>query len=231
MLVEQARALFAPSGDDDPAHARRMLSVQTPDVLVDVLVPVLVDRARAEAPGITVRFRPESLEGTSALRDGDLDLEVGVIDRPEPEMRVQPLVDLRPIGLVRPGHPLLDGPVTPDRFAAADHLVVSRPGRTRGPIDDRLAELGLTRRVVAVVPGFSASVQLACGGDVVCLGVAGPTENVAAVFARRDLRPVEIPLRLDPVRLGMAWHPRHDADRAHRWLRDQVRARLAPAPT
>lgn len=37
----------------------------------------------------------------------------------------------------------------------------------------------------------------------------------------------EVPLRLPPLRLGLAWHPRHDADPAHAWLRRTVRELLA----
>lgn len=33
------------------------------------------------------------------------------------------------------------------------------------------------------------------------------------------LRTFEIPFPLSPLPFGMAWHPRHDADPAHTWLR------------
>ncbi|MET8802033.1 hypothetical protein [Streptomyces sp. NPDC004546] len=33
----------------------------------------------------------------------------------------------------------------------------------------------------------------------------------------------EIPLPLPAVEVGFAWHPRHDADPAHAWLRGCVR--------
>jgi DNA-binding transcriptional LysR family regulator len=33
----------------------------------------------------------------------------------------------------------------------------------------------------------------------------------------------DVPLPLPPLRLGLAWHPRHDADPAHAWLRGAVR--------
>ncbi|SHL28994.1 hypothetical protein SAMN05443637_12385 [Pseudonocardia thermophila] len=46
------------------------------------------------------------------------------------------------VGVAAAGHPLTAGPVTPESFAAANHLGVSRRGRVRGPVDDRLAELG-----------------------------------------------------------------------------------------
>jgi DNA-binding transcriptional LysR family regulator len=37
----------------------------------------------------------------------------------------------------------------------------------------------------------------------------------------------EVPLRLPPLDLGLAWHPRHEADPAHAWLRRTVRELLA----
>jgi DNA-binding transcriptional LysR family regulator len=40
----------------------------------------------------------------------------------------------------------------------------------------------------------------------------------------------EVPLRLPPLEVGLAWHPRHDADPAHAWLRGVVRELLAEWP-
>ncbi|MGC5413064.1 LysR family transcriptional regulator, partial [Streptomyces sp. DT225] len=37
------------------------------------------------------------------------------------------------------------------------------------------------------------------------------------------LRTFEIPFPLPPLAFGMAWHPRHDADPAHAWLRQCFR--------
>jgi DNA-binding transcriptional LysR family regulator len=34
----------------------------------------------------------------------------------------------------------------------------------------------------------------------------------------------DLPLALPPVHVEMLWHLRHDADPAHRWLREQVLA-------
>jgi DNA-binding transcriptional LysR family regulator len=38
----------------------------------------------------------------------------------------------------------------------------------------------------------------------------------------------ELPLTLAPVHVEMLWHLRHDADPAHRWLREQMQAAVAP---
>jgi DNA-binding transcriptional LysR family regulator len=37
-----------------------------------------------------------------------------------------------------------------------------------------------------------------------------------------DLRVLEPPLELAPYAVLQLWHPRHEADAGHRWLRQQV---------
>ncbi|GHA93474.1 hypothetical protein GCM10010512_26170 [Streptomyces thermoviolaceus subsp. thermoviolaceus] len=37
-------------------------------------------------------------------------------------------------------------------------------------------------------------------------------------------------LPLPPLEMGLAWHPRHDADPAHAWLRGVVRELLGERP-
>ncbi|MCP2166279.1 DNA-binding transcriptional regulator, LysR family [Goodfellowiella coeruleoviolacea] len=224
-LVERAHAVLTPAGDLDPATVTRSFAVQANDGLVAVAGTRLIAAVRAEAPGVTLRFLSESLEGTSALRDGRVDLEIGVIGHVEQEARVEQLLTDRMVGVVRPEHPLARGRVTPRRLAAADHVVVSRRGRSHGPIDDRLAELGLQRRVVATMPSLSASLLMARDMDVVCLASASLG---SATVKALGLRMFELPLDLPPLAIGMAWHPRNDADRVHRWLRDRVRQVLRP---
>ncbi|MFD8500775.1 LysR family transcriptional regulator [Amycolatopsis sp. NPDC059657] len=223
-LVERARAVFAPPQDLDPSTVERSFAIQTSDALLSMVAAPLIADLRRHAPGITLRFRPESMEDTPALREGTIDLELGVIDHTDPEILTESLSTSTMSGVVRASHPLAKGRVTARRFADADHVVVSRRGRTRGPIDDRLEDLGLSRRVVAVVPTYSASMFLARDTDVVCLAAC----RIGAEWIEAlGLRTIEIPLDLPPVVVGMAWHPRNDADRVHRWLRDRVRAVLA----
>jgi DNA-binding transcriptional LysR family regulator len=38
-----------------------------------------------------------------------------------------------------------------------------------------------------------------------------------------------VPLDLPPLRMGIAWHPRHEADPAHAWLRQCVRELMTQA--
>jgi DNA-binding transcriptional LysR family regulator len=226
-VAVRARALFAPSNTADPRTAVRMFDLQVTDMLSTTFIPSLIDDLRIQAPGISLRLRPESIEDTPALREGLVDLEIGIIRPGEPEIRSETLVTETLIGAVRPDHPLArTKTVTPRRFAAADHIVMSRRGRAHGPIDERLADLGLRRRVAAVVPTFASALFLARETDVVCVA---PARLGRSMLDTLGLRTFPIPLALPSLTIGMAWHPRNHHDRTHQLLRERIRHLMVTA--
>ncbi|MFB7505323.1 LysR family transcriptional regulator [Streptomyces broussonetiae] len=226
-VVERARALFAPGRDTDLRTVSRTFTILGHDAIAARQGAALFARAAREAPGISLRFLSESHVDAPFLRQGTADLEVGVIDSTAPEVHVETVYEERMLGVVRSGHPLLAGELTPERFAgAAGHLSVSRRGRQHGPIDTALAELGLGRRVVGSVGTYPASLFVLRETDLIGLITSYGRPLAHAL----GLVTFEIPLRLPVVSVGLAWHPRHDADPAHAWLRDCVRELMAEGP-
>ncbi|MGV9267558.1 LysR family transcriptional regulator [Kitasatospora sp. NPDC003701] len=226
-VVRSLGALLSPGTGVDPAALRSTFTLQTADLVGAALAPGLLRLARQEAPGVSLRFRAEDLEAGAALRDGRIDLEIGSIDHVDPETQVEELVTLRMVLAVRPGHPLTEGALTPERLAAAEHVAVSRRGRFTGPLDTALAERDLRRRVAVVLPSHLAAMTLAARSDIVCLVPATAPDAAPSPLTETagalGLRLLDVPLPLPPLTIGMAWHPRHAADGAHRWLRDAVR--------
>lgn len=135
-----------------------------------------------------------------------------------PEVRAQALFRDRFIGVVRMGHALSQGEITPSRYVAGRHICVSRRGLDRGPIDEALNPLGLEREIVTIVGGFSAALALARASDLIASVPERHTGNLRAGMHSFP-RPVSTP----EVTVSMLWHPRLDADPAHRWLRGCVR--------
>ncbi|BFV60968.1 LysR family transcriptional regulator [Kitasatospora sp. CMC57] len=226
-VVERAQALFTPTGEVDLGALSRTFTVLAHDAFAALYGAPLLARAAAEAPGVRLRILADSHLDAPTLREGGADLEVGVIGATSPEVHVEHLFEDRILGVARPGHPLLtDGPVTPERFAAAPQLSVSRRGRLHGPIDTALAELGLSRRVSGSAPAFPAAMFMLRDSDLVGLAhgrARGLTDALGLTL-------FEIPLELPPLLFGLAWHPRHDADPAHAWLRGRIRELMtAPA--
>ncbi len=153
------------------------------------------------------------------LRDGSIDLETGVVGKMTgPEVRAQSLFRDRFIGVTRVAHPLCRDKITPARYAASRHVIVSRRSPDKGPIDDALAVLGLEREIVMIVGGFASALALARGSDLVASVPKRHTGNLRAGLFSFDL-PVETP----EITISMLWHPRQEADAAHRWLRGCIR--------
>ncbi|WP_405010218.1 LysR family transcriptional regulator [Kitasatospora sp. NBC_01539] len=225
-VVERARGLFTAAGRVDLRTLDRTFTVLAHEAFAAAHGAALFARTAAEAPGVRLRFLGESHLDAPSLRDGVADLEVGVIDTTAPEVHVEPLHEDTMLGVVRPGHPLLDGPVTPAAFAAARHVGVSRRGRLTGPIDAALAELGLARTTVGTLASYPAALFVLRSTDLVGL-VPARSRGLADGLG---LVTFEIPLDLPALRFGLAWHPRHDADPAHAWLRACVRERLSETP-
>src|SRR5690349_371080 len=90
-LVERAQALFTADDDVDPARLERIFTLQADEALVSRLGAPLLARIRQEAPGVSIRFLAEGPGDSHALRQGAADLEIGVIDDPAPETRVEHL--------------------------------------------------------------------------------------------------------------------------------------------
>ncbi|MGK4583986.1 LysR family transcriptional regulator [Kitasatospora sp. HPMI-4] len=228
-LLRGCEDVLRPGAGFDAAHLRRTFTVQATDLLLAGLAGTLTDRIHTEAPNVDVVFLPEAVEGGPALRQGLVDVELGVLGHLDPEVRTQRLTRMALVGVARGGHPLFDGRIDARRFAAADHIGISRLGKRLGPIDSALAELGLRRRIAVVVPSHTSAMMLARDSDLVALTLADWLPDAIAALG---LRTFPIPLDLEPLDLGMAWHPRSSADPGHRWFRDRLAAAvLAPSGT
>ncbi len=219
-IVQDGQAVLRPAETLDLKKLARTFTLRTRDGFVENFGPALVARLAAQAPGLRLRFVPKPDKDSAPLRDGMVDLETGVIgDTTGPEIRTQALFTDRFVGVVRKGHPLTKGKITPARYAAGGHILVSRRGLDTGPIDDALRSLGLARHIVTIVDSFSAALALARGSDL----IAGVPERGTGNL-RAGMFSFPLPVRLRDFTISLLWHPRLDADPAHRWLRGEMRA-------
>jgi DNA-binding transcriptional LysR family regulator len=218
VAVHEARALLRPNGlAPDIARLQRSFNIRANGGFVEGFGAALIAATSAEAPLVRLRFAPKIEKTPAFLRDGSADLEIGVVSNMGPEVRVQALFRDRYVAVVRRGHPLASGAMTAARYAAAGHVVASRRGRATGPVDTALAALGLERQVVAVVPGFPGALAIARASDLVALL---PASYLSA--APNDCVVFELPVTVAPLTISQMWHPRAEADPAHRWLRQLV---------
>ena len=221
-LAQEAGAVLRPAGADwDLRTLRRTITLRANDGFIEAFAPALVARMALEAPGVRLRFVPKPDKDATPLREGRLDLDVGVIGQAAgPELRVQALYRDRFVAVVRQGHALLAEPaLNPERYAACGHVVTSRRGKIVGPVDEALAALGLARHVAVIVPSFGAALSIAKATDLVALVPSSFLELRDAQEGAGGLCAIALPVPTEPITISQMWHPRLDRDPAHQWLR------------
>jgi DNA-binding transcriptional LysR family regulator len=217
-IVHDAETALRPSRKLDLQKLARTFTLRTSDGFVETFGPALVARVRAEAPGVRLCFVNKPDRDSTPLREGTVDLETGVVGKTTgPELRAQALLRDRFVGVVRAGHPLSKGKVTTGRYAAGQHVRVSRQAPGKGPVDEALAALGQQRDVVAIVGGFSAALALARASDLIA---SVPERHTGGL--RSGMFTFALPMPTPDITVSLLWHPRMDADPAHAWLRARV---------
>ena len=230
-LVQDGEAALRPAESLDLGQLVRTFTLRVSDGFVENFGPALVSRVSRDAPGVRLRFMEKTNRDSTLLREGIVDLETGVIgEATGPEVRASSLFRDRFVGVVRRGHAMSRGKITPARYAAGRHVLVSRRGLDKGPIDEALAASGLEREIVAIVGGFATALALARGSDLIA---SVPERHTGKL--RVGMHSFPLPVVVPEITVSLLWHPRLDADPAHRWLRGCVRdacaeSRLRPRP-
>ena len=225
VLTREAQMVLRPVfAELDLASLTSTFTIRVNEGFMQCLAAPLVTAVTAIAPGVRLRFAPKPDKDAGPIRDGAIDLEIGVLGTMAPEVRTKTLFRDTFVGVVRTDHPLLESPVTPERYAACGHVVASRKERFTGPVDAALEELGLQRTIVAIVPGYPDAIRMARCSDLVglvprsCLGSEVTSSDVEA----RGIRVFDLPVRTPEIAISAMWHPRMDNDAVHRWLRSTV---------
>ncbi len=217
-VVVDAEAVLRPALKLDLQTLARTFVIRSTEGFAETFGPDLVARVAAEAPFVHLSFLTKPDKDSTPLRDGSVDLETGVIGRTMgPEVRAVGLFRDRFVGVVRRGHCLSKGRITPERYASAPHVVVERRGLRAAMVDEVLERMGLARNAVTTVGGFGLAIALVRGSDMVA---TVPEKHTAGLC--EGLHRFNLPVPVEEFAISLFWHPRLDADPAHRWLRALV---------
>jgi DNA-binding transcriptional LysR family regulator len=218
-IVDGARSILRPAETLDLATLERRFVLRTSEGFVETFGPHLMARMRKEAPGVTLQFVAKPDKESAPLREGEVDIETGVIDlTTAPELRALPLFEDRWVGVARDGHPVLDARVTLKRYGAAEHVQILRRGLHSSEVDEAARTAGAERRIGIIVNGFAGAIALARDTDLIATVPERHTEGL-----RRGVSTFPLPFEIAGFTISMLWHPRMDGDLAHRWLRSCLR--------
>lgn len=225
-LTRDVRAVLRPQITEvDLAALERTFTIRVSEAFLEFLSGPVVAAVSHAAPNVCLQFAYKPDKDALPLREGLIDLEIGLLGTSAPEIRTQFLFYDKLVGVARIGHPLLSAKViTPELYAACKHVTASQEGNFVKPIDDDLERLGFARTVMVVVPGYPDAMRIARQSDLVarvprsCFGNTVKDGHIITA----GLETFELPSPMPEFKVSAIWHPRMDADPAHRWLRDTV---------
>jgi DNA-binding transcriptional LysR family regulator len=203
----------------DPETAKQVFRIAMTDISQIVLLPTLLKRLRAIAPGVRIRVLHIDDTTPQLLESGEAELAVGFMPQLEAGFYQQKLFTQHFVGMVAAHHPRIqnaaDAP-TLDAFLAEGHIVVTPSGTGHSVVDRTLRQLGVERHAVLELPNYLGLANIIARTDLLAtvpLRLAEPIADEAGI------RLFELPFDVPTYQVKQHWHERFHHDAAHRWLR------------
>jgi len=234
------RAAIAPV-HFDASTTRDTFVLAMADATAAILIPRLLAVLESEAPRASMRVRPLTTRDPRALLEGEeVHMAIGYFPAVLAAITLgemqedtsdtfghAPIYSGRYVCVMRRGHPLAAGPISLDTYCGARHLLVSFSGRPFGFVDEALAVIKRSRRIVLTVNQFFTAAQSVAQSDLLTIL---PQDFIASTGIQDQLAwqplPVEVPL----LQVDILWHRRQEASPAHAWLRGVVLRLAADNP-
>ncbi|WP_190509211.1 LysR family transcriptional regulator [Oscillatoria sp. FACHB-1407] len=204
----------------DPATETATFTIALNDFSAALILPPLMRVIEAIAPQINLRTIPNThINAPMLLEQAEIDIAIGVFPSPPPRVRSHPLLTSPWICAMRRDHSLARKKLTLNRYAQANHLLVTLTGESTGVIDPLLQERGLHRRIGLTVNQFSVAPQILVNSDLIAVL---PTRVIQLSGIANQLHLTAIPIEINPTTVKMMWHERSQRNTAQTWFRTQL---------
>lgn len=205
------------------ATSEKRFVIATSDYVEFTLLPKLAESMNKHAPNIEIRVQqPIDTVLETAIEEEEIDLVIGfeaIFNLPM-YIHHDTLFSDQIVCIIKEGHQTISGSeISFEQFIASRHMLISPRGAGTGLIDGHLATRGLSRKISLVIPNFLAAPWILANTELV---LSLPL-RVAEQFVRlAPLKILPMPIDLPVYNLIMIWHPRHEKEPAHQWLRREI---------
>jgi DNA-binding transcriptional LysR family regulator len=220
--------------DFDPATSDHRFSVVAGGYACAILMPAVVARLQASAPGVILQIDENTPDLVEQLDSGQVDFVVAGFETAPERFAREPLMVEALTWVVRARHPLCEGPATLEGLVSVPHVVVSgrREAMGRhaaislrsswedlGAFERELAKRNLSRRIGVVAPDtFSA------------MGIVARSEMAALIPRRLALLSAESgrlaliapPYETPPVNVTLLYRKDRLAEPPIAWMRELI---------
>lgn len=216
-------------GSDYLARADRV-HLYTTDYMEQLLLPRLLPVIRQEAPRLQlVTHNTRGRLPRAELENGECDIAIAGFYAGLPDSYYQQRIHAEGfVVLAARDNPRVGETLDLESYLACEHLVTTLTGDLHGRVDQKLGEIGRSRRVVAGLSSFMAPPLLVAGSDLLLTCLESVAAHAQAHVPGLVVHPC--PLSLDGIEVIQTWHQRTHEDRLRGWLRGQIQAVLEPSP-
>lgn len=203
----------------DLATSTRTFRIIAADYLHMTVSMPLLRAVQDMAPGVRIAMLPFNPATAWSMLEGlEADLLIAWKEVTPVEARARRIYEDQLCLVQRIGHPRGKKKLGVEALCKLKHVVISPEGGSlRGPVDDELDQLGLSRTVVASVPSFLAAPSLVAETDLVT-----SMPRRLALLMRDKVDIFELPLAPLRYQILASWHERMHQDLGHQWLRELV---------
>lgn len=215
-LLAEAKELIRPD-HFEPAAVADTVRIMASDAAIEAAITPWVDAMAARAPGLRYDIVPFTADVTEALARGTVDFAIDVFPDPPENCRVEHLIVDRFACVVRAGHPVVAEGLTPERYAALDHIAITGTGAFVAILEQELARLGVRRNVMFSTTSMTTAPFVASQTDWIA---TVPSARARRSVGRFGVEMLPLPYPVREIPLSVLWHERTDASPLHRWMRE-----------
>lgn len=217
-VMDRVRSLLGPGSALDLTALERVFAIRCREGFAETFGPLLIETVSKAAPRCRLTFLQKADKGSAMLRDGSIDLETGVVsDRIGPEVRSRRLFEDRYVAVTSSDHLAAAQPIDAEALCRFGYVGLHRDEVEGHFVENAMRRAGVEQAPSAIVANYGAAIALARQSQLIAMVPGIHTFGLQAGVALSEL-PFEAP----PFSISLLWHPRLEADPAHRWLRSAV---------
>jgi len=222
-VLQEVYSLVASGQRFAPEISARVFKIGMPDYLAALLLPKLLAHLETLAPNISLAISPvAACDRLEYFERGDIDLALGKMHKPYDSIATELLFSDKIICVLSNKHPLAKKEeLSFQDYVNARHIAIRANAQVNTPItDEALEKLGYQRDVAVALPFVSPIFKLIEQSDTL---IGTMTERMALAYQQQAHYVIKpLPFKAPKIGFYLAWHPRHNSDLGHQWLRQQI---------
>ncbi len=197
----------------DPATSEETITISCNHYERSVLLPHIIRRARAEAPGVKLKVLQSMLQGHRQLAAGECDILLSPRRAESEKLYQQKLLTDRFVCIIDKQHPLVGKNITMDRYRSCQHVALTYEGGWRPLFMDTLDQKGIDLDIAVEMPTSADLLGMIEGTNLVLTLLSILTRDIS-----KNLMAVPGPFD-QTVEIYQFWTTRTHRSPAHAWAR------------